>query len=409
MNGSRKKKRRSVPKKMTKGKKLTQVSGTPSKGDPKHRDPTSQSGNIAKEGFQQNAVDRNQKQDWFQQIAKEYGNETAQCVLNQKSQANEQEDETTQVLSRLDRGRPLEGAKRQEMESGLGTPVGDVEIHTGANASQLASEQKARAFTIGNQVVFGAGEYNPGTLEGNAILAHELAHVVQQRGADPNQRNHQPSEASLEQDADQAVIGLARERFGSMKEALAGFPKLARARLQSGVHIARCAIVGKTDEEKKETWEDVKWVLDLAEVRFDNAGSKFPDERYKDKAKEVSGWFYEINGILEEFDVTPSMFSKVMEWLFKAMEISEFLEAFNEFSAVDPKENPEEFAKAAGIFLAEAGDIMSLLGIPGLDMYGKFLSEAGGFFTNFVDVHMGSETSNRETLEKAFESGPRGK
>ncbi len=55
-----------------------------------------------------------------------------------------------------------------------------VRIHTGPQASASAAAVNARAYTVGSDIVFGAGQYAPHTLEGRSILAHELTHVVQQ-------------------------------------------------------------------------------------------------------------------------------------------------------------------------------------------------------------------------------------
>ena len=55
-------------------------------------------------------------------------------------------------------------------------------IYTGGPAAEAAYAVNARAFTVGRDVVFGAGQYAPGTSEGKQLLAHELTHVVQQRG-----------------------------------------------------------------------------------------------------------------------------------------------------------------------------------------------------------------------------------
>jgi hypothetical protein len=68
------------------------------------------------------------------------------------------------------------------MESGLGEQFGEVRIHTDARAAQLVGGMSARAVTVGMDVAFGSGQYRPGTIVGDAILAHELAHTVQQRG-----------------------------------------------------------------------------------------------------------------------------------------------------------------------------------------------------------------------------------
>jgi hypothetical protein len=62
-------------------------------------------------------------------------------------------------------------------------PVDDVRIHTDATAHALARAVSARAFAVGRDVYFAQGEYQPGTKDGDALIAHELAHTEQQRGA----------------------------------------------------------------------------------------------------------------------------------------------------------------------------------------------------------------------------------
>jgi len=78
-------------------------------------------------------------------------------------------------------GQPLDPAVRREMEQGIGADFSNVRIHTGAPASDLNDMLHARAFTHGRDVFFNAGEYDPGSSAGRHLLAHELAHVVQQR------------------------------------------------------------------------------------------------------------------------------------------------------------------------------------------------------------------------------------
>ena len=79
-------------------------------------------------------------------------------------------------------GRPLESGTRRAMERGFGHDFGRVRVHTDGRAAAAAESVAARAFTVGSNVVFGAGEYRPGTPGGSRLLAHELAHVVQQQG-----------------------------------------------------------------------------------------------------------------------------------------------------------------------------------------------------------------------------------
>jgi hypothetical protein len=78
-------------------------------------------------------------------------------------------------------GQPLDAATRERMESALGHDFSDVRIHTDERAAKSAASVDAHAYTTGENVVFGDGRYRPGTDDGERTLAHELAHVVQQR------------------------------------------------------------------------------------------------------------------------------------------------------------------------------------------------------------------------------------
>jgi hypothetical protein len=89
----------------------------------------------------------------------------------------------TALSARLGTGRDLEGSTRTRMESAFGESFGDVRIHDDQRAAGLANQMNARAFTVGSHVGFAASVYAPGSAVGDAILAHELAHVLQQRNA----------------------------------------------------------------------------------------------------------------------------------------------------------------------------------------------------------------------------------
>jgi hypothetical protein len=67
------------------------------------------------------------------------------------------------------------------MEAGFGHDFSDVRLHTDGAASESARAINAQAYTVGSDVVFQSDRYSPGTDEGKHTLAHELAHVVQQR------------------------------------------------------------------------------------------------------------------------------------------------------------------------------------------------------------------------------------
>lgn len=82
-------------------------------------------------------------------------------------------------------GRRLPGSVRATFESRLGYDFGGVRIHTGPRADALARDLDAVAFTVGRDVVFRAGAYQPSTVGGRRLLAHELTHVVQQGESQP--------------------------------------------------------------------------------------------------------------------------------------------------------------------------------------------------------------------------------
>jgi hypothetical protein len=81
-------------------------------------------------------------------------------------------------------GQPLDGPTRGFLEPRFGRDFGDVRIHHDAMAADSAKALNARAYTVGNHVAFGPEEYAPSSEPGLRLLAHELAHVVQQGGGE---------------------------------------------------------------------------------------------------------------------------------------------------------------------------------------------------------------------------------
>ena len=79
-------------------------------------------------------------------------------------------------------GQPLDPATRAFMEPRFGHDFAKVRVHTNNHAAESAEAVNALAYTVGNHVVFGAGQYALGSLRGQRLLTHELAHVVQQGG-----------------------------------------------------------------------------------------------------------------------------------------------------------------------------------------------------------------------------------
>lgn len=87
-----------------------------------------------------------------------------------------------QIEGMRGRGDALDETTRRRMGEGFGADLSSVRVHTDERAASAASAMGALAFTTGNDIFFGAGQYRPDDAAGQQVLAHELAHTVQQRG-----------------------------------------------------------------------------------------------------------------------------------------------------------------------------------------------------------------------------------
>lgn len=124
----------------------------------------------------------------------------SQCTDGlQRQQEDEEEDDLIQaktaagqapqlsdgVASQIQRlkggGQALDASTRAFMEPRFGRDFGAVRVHVDGRAASLARKISAKAFTLGSDIVFGAGQYSSGASESRCLLAHELTHVIQQR------------------------------------------------------------------------------------------------------------------------------------------------------------------------------------------------------------------------------------
>ena len=122
-------------------------------------------------------------------------------------------------------GQPLDTATRSLMEQRFGHDFSRVRVHTGVQAAASARAVDALAYTVGRDVVFSEGRYTPQLRQGSKLLAHELAHVIQQErgGTSPPAL----SGGTLEQAADAAASAFAATR-GPIHVGAASGPGLAR-------------------------------------------------------------------------------------------------------------------------------------------------------------------------------------
>src|ERR1700730_976607 len=150
------------------------------------------------------------------------GNESVNALLGQKPEQDREDDaEASPVLDVVGSGggSPLDPGARSFLEDRLGSDFSEVRVHTGASADQSARSINAQAYTVGTDVVFRAGAYQPDAPAGRHVLAHELAHVIQQKAgpvdgspAPGGIRLSHPSDAfeqAAERAADNAMAGTA--------------------------------------------------------------------------------------------------------------------------------------------------------------------------------------------------------
>jgi hypothetical protein len=116
-------------------------------------------------------------------------------------------------------GKRLDGAVAARMGAALGENFDDVRIHTGRDAGILAEHHGALAVTAGREIAFAPGQYRPGTLTGDALLAHELAHAAEQRGADGPRPTTLSVDTHAEASADRAAVGVIGRALGWMRGA----------------------------------------------------------------------------------------------------------------------------------------------------------------------------------------------
>jgi hypothetical protein len=114
-------------------------------------------------------------------------------------------------------GRPLPDEVRREMEVRLGYDFCATRVHDDVHAQESARQVSARAYTVGSHIVFGSGQFRPGTGEGRRLLAHELVHVMQQSGRPAAENETGVSQVSV---AGPAVQRATEDSWGTIGDAV---------------------------------------------------------------------------------------------------------------------------------------------------------------------------------------------
>jgi hypothetical protein len=156
------------------------------------------------------------------------------------------------LRDRLGAGHPLPGGLKARMESAYRADLSDARIHTGSEAARFASEERAQALTVGQDIAFGSGAFRPGTPVGDALIGHELAHVVQQQKAEtlvaPAGRRGAGT-SSLERDANRSAFAAMAGLWATTTGAFAHAARDARPRLRSAMQVLRAGDCVGTEQQ----------------------------------------------------------------------------------------------------------------------------------------------------------------
>jgi hypothetical protein len=112
-------------------------------------------------------------------------------------------------------GQPLDAHTRSFFEPRLGYDLSNVRVHTDSRAGESARAVAAKAYTLGNNIVFGRGQYSPNSEAGKKLIAHELAHVTQ-TGSSSNIRR----DTIYRQPDDERELFLTEQEIIQLKSAL---------------------------------------------------------------------------------------------------------------------------------------------------------------------------------------------
>jgi hypothetical protein len=132
---------------------------------------------------------------------------------------------------------PLDTPTRVMFEPRFGRDLGDVRLHTGGPAAEMSRSYGARAYTVGHDIVFSPGQYEPHTEAGRRLIAHELAHVAQAG-------NHEAGEAS-------SVAGVEREASHAAERALRGLPAAVHTRVSAATPLFQLRRDDRADERDR--------------------------------------------------------------------------------------------------------------------------------------------------------------
>ncbi len=174
-----------------------------------------------------------------------HGNRAVQRLLDESHPARrkttvglEGGEVSPELQSRIEQaqgsGRPLDPQVGAQIGQSLGADFSGVRVHTDSQADTLNRSLSAKAFTLGNDIFFSQGAYNPGASSRQGLLAHELTHVAQQGGGQANNKAQTklqvgPAHDRFEQEADRVARGVSDGRIKSKAQPASGIQRYTAA------------------------------------------------------------------------------------------------------------------------------------------------------------------------------------
>ena len=325
---------------------------------------------------------------------------------------------TTELLTRLGAGMPLDADSRTYFEPRLGRDLGGVRIHTDAAAAEAARQLSARAFTFGNHIAFAEGEYKPDSENGRRLLAHELAHVLQnndfelsdkvQREVDPRYKD--PNDIS------QGAIDPAKHKAAESTLQTLHLPAIKARHLsnyqaRAGKSLRRPAGFDRSKPEystkQTDNWNKaIKVAQNYAKIKFDPAAAKVSLPFYGNKNKSLDGSGADVEARLKIPNWTPDG-----NWQDAPLQVDHIVE----MQVYPEGDNIENYELLTGAHNMNAGgllkvEIYSNVG-KYLDMVGKTNSQAkvkeylDKYEVKFTKVEGGGEGKHPESSSQFWSRG----
>ena len=190
------------------------------------------------------------------------------------------------------KGFPMPSDLRSKMETGFGADFSSVRFHTGPEASEMSSSIKAKAFTYGNDVYFNAGQYNPGTSDGQRLIAHELTHTLQQ-GSCVYRQQEETVSPSKEDEQDSYESRLYKKRNELYQSAENG-EMIVDDAMQEYVNLRKVIFLPYLEKIRKLAW-------DFSKSRSENGFFYCGVSGWFDNTAKQRRWTYDVERRMEAF------------------------------------------------------------------------------------------------------------